>query len=36
MMHLDEDREPQPSKPWSELDSPLLFMLGPDLDATIP
>ena len=33
MMHMDEDPELQPSKPWSEWDSPLLFMLGPDLDA---
>ena len=31
MTHMDEDREVQPSKAWAEWDSPLLFMLGPDL-----
>ena len=33
MMHMDEDPAIEPSRPWPEWDSPLLFMLGPDIDA---
>ena len=41
MMHTDDDHSApgrptppeHPPKPWPEWDSPLLFMLGPNLDS---